>query len=67
MLLFHIYMICIVGVAEIYWSIHLDAFIFTWMVLQDADVEEYDLLDPSSSDTVVGKISLSCFVEVCSL
>ncbi|KAG2705187.1 hypothetical protein I3843_05G037200 [Carya illinoinensis] len=29
----------------------------------DSEVEKYDLLDPSSSDTVVGKIYLSCSVE----
>jgi len=31
----------------------------------DSDFETVDLLDPSSSDTVVGKLSFSCFVEVC--
>uniref|UniRef100_A0A7C8YEX9 Phosphatidylserine decarboxylase proenzyme 2 n=2 Tax=Opuntia streptacantha TaxID=393608 RepID=A0A7C8YEX9_OPUST len=29
----------------------------------DSDFETVDLLDPSSSDTVVGKLSFSCFVE----
>ena len=31
----------------------------------DSDFETVDLLDPSSSDTVVGRLSFSCFVEVC--
>ena len=30
----------------------------------DSDVVEVDLLDPSKTD-VVGKLSFSCFVEVC--
>ncbi|KAJ4716935.1 Phosphatidylserine decarboxylase proenzyme 2 [Melia azedarach] len=29
----------------------------------DSDYEVFDLLDPSSSDTIVGNITLSCFVE----
>ncbi|KAJ8442224.1 hypothetical protein Cgig2_005164 [Carnegiea gigantea] len=29
----------------------------------DSDFETIDLLDPSSSDTVVGRLSFSCFVE----
>uniref|UniRef100_A0A2N9IGQ2 EF-hand domain-containing protein n=1 Tax=Fagus sylvatica TaxID=28930 RepID=A0A2N9IGQ2_FAGSY len=35
------------------------------VVLQDSgsDLEKFDLLDPSSSDIVVGSIFLSCFVE----
>ena len=31
----------------------------------DSDVEVFDLLDPSSRDIVVGSISVSCSVEVC--
>lgn len=33
----------------------------------DSDFEVFELFDPSSVDKVVGKISLSCSVEVCSM
>lgn len=37
------------------------------IILQDSDsdLEAFDLLDPSSSDIVIGNISVSCSVEVC--
>ena len=61
MVLFHIYMICIITIAE---NLSLRC-----VVLQDSgsDLEKFDLLDPSSSDIVVGSIFVSCLVEVCSM
>ena len=61
MVLFHICMICIITIAE---NLSLRC-----VVLQDSgsDLEKFDLLDPSSSDIVVGSIFLSCFVEVHSM
>ena len=61
MLLFHIHVLCIKTIAE---NISLKC-----VVLQhsDSDSEVFDLLDPSSSDILVGSIFISCSVEVCSM
>ena len=42
---------------------------FCFVVLQesDSDIEELELLDPSPPNAVVGKISVSCSVEVCNI